>query len=94
MQQLRLACFPLLFIFLASPGPTRGQTGARRGLERIQVRFTPTICKVLCNQDGCINRCEQGNVTTLYSADGRATGRRDGAHGPGHCCRLSTPALC
>ncbi|MEQ2182282.1 hypothetical protein GOODEAATRI_020706, partial [Goodea atripinnis] len=94
MQQLLLGCFLLLFIFLTSPLPTHGQTGARRGgMERIQVMFTPTICKVLCNQDGCINRCEKGNMTTLYSPEGGLEGRRDGSHGPGFRVFLC-PLLC
>lgn len=92
MQRPKLGCFLLLFVFLSPPLPAGGQTGARRGgTERIQMMFTPTICKVLCNQDGCINRCEKGNMTTLYSTDGGLGGRRDGAHGPGfRVCKCSS----
>uniref|UniRef100_A0A8C6KEL1 Uncharacterized protein n=1 Tax=Nothobranchius furzeri TaxID=105023 RepID=A0A8C6KEL1_NOTFU len=76
----------ILFIFLASPQPADGQTGGRDGgkggTERFQVMFTPTICKVLCSQDRCVNHCERGNVTTLYSS-GEAGGRGDGTRGPG-----------
>uniref|UniRef100_I3IXV3 Latent-transforming growth factor beta-binding protein 4 n=1 Tax=Oreochromis niloticus TaxID=8128 RepID=I3IXV3_ORENI len=46
------------------------------GVETIQVMFTPTICKVRCSQDRCVNYCERGNVTTLYSGD-EGGGRRD-----------------
>uniref|UniRef100_A0A3Q2FTM8 Latent-transforming growth factor beta-binding protein 1-like n=1 Tax=Cyprinodon variegatus TaxID=28743 RepID=A0A3Q2FTM8_CYPVA len=60
---------------------------------RIQVMFTPTICKVLCNQDGCINRCEKGNMTTLYSTEGGLAERRLDSHGPGFRVFLC-PLLC
>ncbi|XP_037533832.1 latent-transforming growth factor beta-binding protein 1 [Nematolebias whitei] len=70
-----------------------GQTGGR-GTERFQVTFTPTICKVLCSQDRCVNHCERGNVTTLYSeGGGGGGGRRDSAHGPGFRVFLC-PLLC
>uniref|UniRef100_H3D0T5 Latent transforming growth factor beta binding protein 4 n=1 Tax=Tetraodon nigroviridis TaxID=99883 RepID=H3D0T5_TETNG len=49
---------------------------------RIQVMFTPTICQVRCSQGRCLNSCERGNLTTLYSAGEAATGRRDGAQSP------------
>ncbi|CAG02115.1 unnamed protein product, partial [Tetraodon nigroviridis] len=62
------------------PSPTAdGQTG---GADRIQVMFTPTICQVRCSQGRCLNSCERGNLTTLYSAGEAATGRRDGAQSP------------
>uniref|UniRef100_A0AAQ5YXM0 Latent-transforming growth factor beta-binding protein 1 n=1 Tax=Amphiprion ocellaris TaxID=80972 RepID=A0AAQ5YXM0_AMPOC len=61
-------------------------------VERIQVMFTPTICKVRCSQDRCVNYCERGNVTTLYSS-AEGGGRRDGAHGPGFRVFLC-PLLC
>lgn len=78
----------LLFIFITSALTADGQTGGRGGgTERFQVTFTPTICKVLCSQDRCVNHCERGNLTTLYSsgdeAGGGGGGRRDGAHGRG-----------
>ncbi|XP_053176279.1 latent-transforming growth factor beta-binding protein 4 [Scomber japonicus] len=63
--------------------------------------FTPTICKVRCSLDRCVNYCERGNVTTLYSsseaalaaATALAGGRRDGSHGPGFRVFLC-PLLC
>ncbi|KAM8769180.1 latent-transforming growth factor beta-binding protein 4 isoform 2-T2 [Acanthopagrus schlegelii] len=60
-----------------------GGGGGRGGLERIQVMFTPTICKVRCSQERCVNYCERGNVTTLYSNSEAGGARRDGSHGPG-----------
>uniref|UniRef100_A0A3P8TUL3 Uncharacterized protein n=1 Tax=Amphiprion percula TaxID=161767 RepID=A0A3P8TUL3_AMPPE len=83
-----LCCF--LLLISAFPPPADGQTtavaagrgGGGGGVERIQVMFTPTICKVRCSQDRCVNYCERGNVTTLYSS-AEGGGRRDGAHGPG-----------
>lgn len=70
-------------------------------MERIQVMFTPTICKVRCSQDRCVNYCERGNVTTLYSSGaeggrgggGGGEGRTDGSHGPGFRVFLC-PLLC
>ncbi|KAK3570249.1 hypothetical protein QTP86_017124 [Hemibagrus guttatus] len=35
--------------------------------ERIKVLFTPTICRQRCSNGHCINYCERGNITTLYS---------------------------
>ncbi|KAF0030959.1 hypothetical protein F2P81_017690 [Scophthalmus maximus] len=58
--------------------------------------FTPTICKVRCDQDRCVNYCERGNVTTLYSSNregGRGGGRREDSHGPGFRVFLC-PLLC
>lgn len=61
-------------------------------MERVQVMFTPTICKVRCSQERCVNYCERGNMTTLYSGGGSSVEggggggggrRRDGSHGPG-----------
>ncbi|XP_024910631.1 latent-transforming growth factor beta-binding protein 1 isoform X1 [Cynoglossus semilaevis] len=75
-----------------------GHGGGGGGVETIQVMFTPTICKVRCNQGRCVNYCERGNVTTLYSSDAEgggddARGRRDGSHGPGFRVFLC-PLLC
>ncbi|XP_058489701.1 latent-transforming growth factor beta-binding protein 4 isoform X3 [Solea solea] len=75
--------------------------GGGGGLETIQVMFTPTICKVRCNQDRCVNYCERGNVTTLYSTNSEGgggereegEGRRDSSHGPGFRVFLC-PLLC
>uniref|UniRef100_A0A3Q2YG90 EGF-like domain-containing protein n=1 Tax=Hippocampus comes TaxID=109280 RepID=A0A3Q2YG90_HIPCM len=53
-----------------APGAARG------GPDRLQVMFTPTICKVRCSQRRCVNHCERGNVTTLFS--GPATERPNG----------------
>ncbi|XP_055369679.1 latent-transforming growth factor beta-binding protein 1-like [Betta splendens] len=57
------------------------------GMERIQVMFTPTICKVRCSHDKCVNYCERGNVTTLYSSSSSSrrtpAGARDASQGPG-----------
>ncbi|XP_041851122.1 latent-transforming growth factor beta-binding protein 1 isoform X2 [Melanotaenia boesemani] len=88
MLQLPLGCFLSFFMLFASPLPADGQTGGR-GIERFQVKFTPTICKVHCSQERCVNQCERGNVTTLYS-DG---GRRDDSHGQGFRVFLC-PLLC
>ncbi|XP_069578756.1 latent-transforming growth factor beta-binding protein 4 [Brachyistius frenatus] len=74
--------------------------GGGGGVERIQVMFTPTICKVRCSEDRCVNYCERGNVTTLYSSaegggggGGGGGGRRDSSHGPGFRVFLC-PLLC
>ncbi|XP_039478494.1 latent-transforming growth factor beta-binding protein 4 isoform X6 [Oreochromis aureus] len=97
----RICCFLSLscsfIFFFTSLLPADGQTaggGARGGggVETIQVMFTPTICKVRCSQDRCVNYCERGNVTTLYSG-GEGGGRRDGSHGPGFRVFLC-PLLC
>ncbi|XP_039986751.1 latent-transforming growth factor beta-binding protein 1-like [Xiphias gladius] len=71
----------------------RGRGGG--GVERIQVMFTPTICKVRCSQERCVNYCERGNVTTLYSSSSSegGGGRRDSSHGPGFRVFLC-PLLC
>ncbi|XP_047191424.1 latent-transforming growth factor beta-binding protein 4 isoform X2 [Scophthalmus maximus] len=92
-----------LFFLFVSPLPADGQTvtgggggGGGGGVERIQVMFTPTICKVRCDQDRCVNYCERGNVTTLYSSNregGRGGGRREDSHGPGFRVFLC-PLLC
>ncbi|KAM6933363.1 latent-transforming growth factor beta-binding protein 4 [Xenentodon cancila] len=87
MLQLQLCWFLPLLVFFTSHLLVDGQTGAGGGrTERVQVMFTPTICKVRCSQDGCVNHCEKGNMTTLYSSSeggGGGAGRRDGLHGPG-----------
>ncbi|KAM9852921.1 latent-transforming growth factor beta-binding protein 4 [Aulostomus maculatus] len=92
-EKPRLLCFLSSFI-LVSPLPADGQTATGGGVERIQVMFTPTICKVRCSQGRCVNSCEQGNVTTLYSSSSSevaaAVGRRDG---PGFRVYLC-PLLC
>ncbi|XP_031162558.2 latent-transforming growth factor beta-binding protein 4 isoform X1 [Sander lucioperca] len=100
MPQPGLVCFLscVLMVFFSSPPPADGQTavsGGGGGVERIQVMFTPTICKVRCSQDRCVNYCERGNVTSLYSdgGDGGGGGRRDGSHGPGFRVFLC-PLLC
>ncbi|XP_078103309.1 latent-transforming growth factor beta-binding protein 4 isoform X2 [Sander vitreus] len=100
MPQPGLGCFLscVLMVFLSCPPPADGQTavsGGGGGVERIQVMFTPTICKVRCSQDRCVNYCERGNVTSLYSdgGDGGGGGRRDGSHGPGFRVFLC-PLLC
>ncbi|XP_060929872.1 latent-transforming growth factor beta-binding protein 4 [Limanda limanda] len=102
---LSVILFFFFFFFFVSPPPADGQTataggGGGGGLERIQVMFTPTICKVRCNQDRCVNYCERGNVTTLYSSStdgggggGGGGGRGDGSHGPGFRVFLC-PLLC
>lgn len=95
MLQPPLFTFVSVLLTFMSPHPADGQTatgggrgGGGGGVETIQVMFTPTICKVRCNQGRCVNYCERGNVTTLYSSDAEgggddARGRRDGSHGPG-----------
>ncbi|XP_019223206.1 latent-transforming growth factor beta-binding protein 4 isoform X3 [Oreochromis niloticus] len=72
--------------------PAGGGARGGGGVETIQVMFTPTICKVRCSQDRCVNYCERGNVTTLYSGD-EGGGRRDGSRGPGFRVFLC-PLLC
>ncbi|XP_038548862.1 latent-transforming growth factor beta-binding protein 2-like isoform X4 [Micropterus salmoides] len=67
--------------------------GGGRGVERIQVTFTPTICKVRCSQERCVNYCERGNLTTLYSGSEGGGERRQGSHGPGFRVFLC-PLLC
>ena len=70
----------VLFVFLSVLSPAvDGQMD--RGEERIQVVFTPTVCKVRCTQGRCVNFCERGNVTTLYSST--AAGADDHPHTPG-----------
>ncbi|KAJ0022516.1 hypothetical protein NQD34_010006, partial [Periophthalmus magnuspinnatus] len=44
--------------------------GAGEKKERIQVTFTPSVCKVRCAQGRCVNVCDRGDVTTVYSSDG------------------------
>ncbi|XP_068560985.1 latent-transforming growth factor beta-binding protein 4 isoform X2 [Cebidichthys violaceus] len=88
MLQPRLCCFlsSVLIVFV-SPLPADGQT-VSESVERVQVMFTPTVCKVRCSQDRCVNYCVRGNVTTLYSSSeggggGGGGGRKDSSHGPG-----------
>ncbi|XP_060549721.1 latent-transforming growth factor beta-binding protein 4 isoform X5 [Pantherophis guttatus] len=38
-------------------------------VQQVKVLFTPTICHMHCSNGRCINRCEQGNATTLYSGE-------------------------
>ncbi|XP_063168220.1 latent-transforming growth factor beta-binding protein 4 [Candoia aspera] len=51
----------LLLLVGFSPLPGEGQ--------QVKVLFTPTICHVHCSSGRCINRCEPGNATTLYSGE-------------------------
>ncbi|KAI9532816.1 hypothetical protein NQZ68_028515 [Dissostichus eleginoides] len=69
------------FSFLSLTVLLLSAADGQAAVERIQVMFTPTVCKVRCSQDRCINFCERSNLTTLYN-DG-AGGRRDGAPAPG-----------
>ncbi|KAL6104929.1 ltbp4 [Pungitius sinensis] len=100
MLQPGLRCFlsSVLMVFV-SPLPAEGQTvSGGRGVERLQVMFTPTVCKVRCSQGRCVNYCEHGNVTTLYSGiegggGGGGGGRRESSHGPGFRVFLC-PMLC
>ncbi|TMS07714.1 Latent-transforming growth factor beta-binding protein 2 [Larimichthys crocea] len=79
--------------------PADGQTanaagGGGGGVDRIQVMFTPTICKMRCSQERCVKYCERGNMTTLYSSnEGDAAARTDVSHGPGFRVFLC-PLLC
>nr|XP_020478341.1 latent-transforming growth factor beta-binding protein 4 [Monopterus albus] len=82
----------VFFFFFICPLPADGQTAGEGGLERFQVVFTPTICKVRCRQGRCVNHCERGNMTTLYSGEGGG-GRRDSFHGQGFRVFLC-PLLC
>ncbi|XP_061136255.1 latent-transforming growth factor beta-binding protein 4-like [Syngnathus typhle] len=56
-----------LLSFLSSLALSFSLAGGQAGVDRVQVKFTPTICKVRCNQQRCVNHCERGNVTTLFS---------------------------
>ncbi|KAM8905293.1 latent-transforming growth factor beta-binding protein 4-like isoform 2-T2 [Spinachia spinachia] len=88
-------------LHVAAAGADGQTVSGGRGVERLQVMFTPTVCKVRCSQDRCVNYCEHGNVTTLYSGieggagggRGPGGGRRDGSHGPGFRVFLC-PLLC
>ncbi|XP_077398239.1 latent-transforming growth factor beta-binding protein 4 isoform X2 [Festucalex cinctus] len=72
---------------LAADGQSVGAPGAApAGADRVQVMFTPTICKVRCSQQRCVNHCERGNVTTLFS--GPAAGRPIGDGFRVFVCRL------
>ncbi|XP_070620461.1 latent-transforming growth factor beta-binding protein 4 isoform X4 [Erythrolamprus reginae] len=65
---------PLLLLLLllgAHPSPGQGQ--------QVKVLFTPTICHTHCSNGRCVNRCELGNATTLYS--GGAARAVEGAAG-------------
>uniref|UniRef100_UPI0037E812CD latent-transforming growth factor beta-binding protein 4 n=1 Tax=Semicossyphus pulcher TaxID=241346 RepID=UPI0037E812CD len=84
--------YTVYFTAPTADGQTVTGGGAGGGAERIQVMFTPTICKVRCSQDRCVNYCERGNVTTLYSSN-EGGGRRDSSHGPGFRVFLC-PLLC
>lgn len=77
LNMLPLCCFLSLLVVIL---PADGQTGGR---DRIRVMFTPTICKVRCSQDRCVNHCERGNATTVFSSGEGGAGVRDGSHGPG-----------
>ncbi|XP_077961884.1 latent-transforming growth factor beta-binding protein 4 isoform X3 [Gasterosteus aculeatus] len=85
-------------LYVAAAGADGQTLSGGRGVERLQVTFTPTVCQVRCSQDQCVNYCEQGNVTTLYSSTeggggGGGGGRRDSSHGPGFRVFLC-PLLC
>ncbi|XP_026543520.1 latent-transforming growth factor beta-binding protein 4 isoform X4 [Notechis scutatus] len=69
VHHLLLAVLLLLVSF--SPLPGEGQ--------QVKVLFTPTICHMHCSNGRCINRCEQGNATTLYS--GESARAAEGASG-------------
>ncbi|XP_037123275.1 LOW QUALITY PROTEIN: latent-transforming growth factor beta-binding protein 1-like [Syngnathus acus] len=56
-----------LLYFLSSLALSFSLAGGQAGVDRVQVKFTPTICKVRCSQQRCVNHCERGNVTTLFS---------------------------
>ncbi|KAM9318546.1 LOW QUALITY PROTEIN: latent-transforming growth factor beta-binding protein 4 [Pholidichthys leucotaenia] len=89
---LRLLSLTVITISSSFVLPAGGQMGGGAG--RLQVTFTPTICKVRCSQDRCVNYCERGNVTTLYSGAGEpGGGRRDGSRRPGFRLFLC-PLLC
>lgn len=61
VHHLLLAVLLLLLLLGFSPLPGGGQ--------QVKVLFTPTICHMHCSNGRCINRCEQGNATTLYSGE-------------------------
>lgn len=69
VHHLLLAMLLLLVGF--SPLPGEGQ--------QVKVLFTPTICHMHCSNGRCINRCQQGNATTLLS--GETTRAVEGASG-------------
>ncbi|XP_044161099.1 latent-transforming growth factor beta-binding protein 4 isoform X1 [Bufo gargarizans] len=47
-------------------------------VEKVRVMFTPMICRVHCVGDRCTNRCEKGNMTTVYSDE---VAKNNGEHG-------------
>ncbi|KAJ7303855.1 hypothetical protein JRQ81_011363 [Phrynocephalus forsythii] len=64
-RRRRLLLLPLVSLWLGSahlPGDDA---------QRVKVRFTPMVCRVHCSEARCTNRCEPGNVTTLYSDHAR-----------------------
>ncbi|XP_029427739.1 latent-transforming growth factor beta-binding protein 4 isoform X2 [Rhinatrema bivittatum] len=46
--------------------------------EMVKVQFTPMVCKVHCLGDRCVNHCERGNRTTLYSGESPPPGNTAG----------------
>ncbi|XP_061538682.1 latent-transforming growth factor beta-binding protein 2-like [Phycodurus eques] len=72
---VRLLSSVVVFFSVAADGQSAGAAAGLRA-DGVRVMFTPTICKVRCDQRRCVNHCERGNVTTLFS--GPAAGRRDG----------------
>ncbi|XP_063793742.1 latent-transforming growth factor beta-binding protein 4 isoform X2 [Pseudophryne corroboree] len=54
------------------------QKNASGQVEKVRVMFTPMICRVQCLGDRCTNKCEKGNMTTVYSDE---VARNHGQHG-------------
>ncbi|XP_053329536.1 latent-transforming growth factor beta-binding protein 4 [Spea bombifrons] len=59
-MQARLLLLALSLCCLGRP-PVSGQ------VEKVRVMFTPMICRVRCAGGRCVNQCDKGNMTTVYS---------------------------
>ncbi|KAG8448763.1 hypothetical protein GDO86_015719 [Hymenochirus boettgeri] len=53
-------------------------TPASGQVEKVKVMFTPMVCRVHCLGDRCTNKCERGNMTTVYSDE---LSNNNGEHG-------------
>ncbi|GLD65713.1 latent-transforming growth factor beta-binding protein 2-like protein, partial [Lates japonicus] len=77
-------------------GDTEDQEGAAEITGKTPNLKSDSEPEVRCSQDRCVNYCERGNMTTLYSSNSEGAGgggRRDSSHGPGFTVFLC-PLLC